>query len=164
MINPLALLEKAINEHGSSVILRERLALAAEQFAVLEQKLADANALLSQQSVTISQLQSNDQRLHTELEQAQVKIRDLEKQLTKSHDGPLDDVKERIVAILAEQARTTEDLARMTGLSEVAIAFHLEHERMRTLAEQADLGYCISVALTPEGRQYAAQRGLLRIK
>lgn len=36
--NPLTLLEKAINEHGSSAILKERLALAADQFKQLEQE------------------------------------------------------------------------------------------------------------------------------
>ena len=35
-LNPLVLLEKAINEHGSATILKERLALAADQFQKLE--------------------------------------------------------------------------------------------------------------------------------
>ncbi len=37
-LNPLTLLEKAINEHGSSVILKERLGLAADQFKQLEKE------------------------------------------------------------------------------------------------------------------------------
>lgn len=54
-LNPLALLEKAINEHGSSAILKERLELVRDQLAkverekhVLETELAVARTALEE--------------------------------------------------------------------------------------------------------------------
>ena len=40
-MNPLNLLEKAINEHGSSVILKEHLALVKEMLSKVEKERAD---------------------------------------------------------------------------------------------------------------------------
>lgn len=40
----LAEIERLITEHGSAAILRERLALAAEQYAALEKKVVDLEA------------------------------------------------------------------------------------------------------------------------
>lgn len=48
-MNPLTLLEKAINEHGSATILKERLALAADQF----KKLEDENRNLKEVNATL---------------------------------------------------------------------------------------------------------------
>ncbi len=48
-LNPISLIEKAINEHGSAAILKERLSLAADQFKQLEEenrKLKSVNAAL----------------------------------------------------------------------------------------------------------------------
>lgn len=37
-------IEKLINEHGSAAILRERIALANDQYAVLERKLSESES------------------------------------------------------------------------------------------------------------------------
>lgn len=46
-LNPLTLLEKAINEHGSAVILKERLTLVKEMLAKVEKEKADLENKLS---------------------------------------------------------------------------------------------------------------------
>jgi hypothetical protein len=37
-------IEKLINEHGSAVILKERIALAQDQYAALEKKLSESES------------------------------------------------------------------------------------------------------------------------
>lgn len=70
-LNPLTLIEKTITEHGSAVILKERIDLARDQYAALERKLADATThlanattLISQHEATIKQLQADNDELH----------------------------------------------------------------------------------------------------
>ena len=63
----LALLEKLINEHGSSAILKERLGFVATQYAALERRNADLEAQTKAQ--------------HAELEQLKVRAKDIEAQL-----------------------------------------------------------------------------------
>ena len=56
-MNPLTLLEKAINEHGSAAILKERLALAADKFKQLEddnRKLKEMNQKLEEEVIRLS--------------------------------------------------------------------------------------------------------------
>ena len=54
----LEILEKLINEHGSSTILKERLELINDKYEILENKLANAdkeNELLKEQLATLKQ-------------------------------------------------------------------------------------------------------------
>ena len=45
-LNPFTAIEKLITEHGSAAILRERLALASDQYAALERRISElTNAL-----------------------------------------------------------------------------------------------------------------------
>lgn len=59
----LAEIERLITEHGSAAILRERLALAAEQYAALEKK--------------IIELQAENERLNSENSKLQEQVRNL---------------------------------------------------------------------------------------
>ena len=61
-------IEKLINEHGSAVILKERIALAADQYAALEKK--------------IIELQAENERLRLNSEEYQKQIRNLEEKLS----------------------------------------------------------------------------------
>jgi FtsZ-binding cell division protein ZapB len=61
-------IEKLINEHGSATILRERIALANDQYAALEKKVIG--------------LQSENERLKSDNSKLQEKIRDLEKRIS----------------------------------------------------------------------------------
>lgn len=62
-------IEKLINEHGSSVILKEHIALANDQYSLLESKVID--------------LQSENERLRLELEKAQVQIQQLQERINR---------------------------------------------------------------------------------
>ena len=60
-------IEKLINEHGSSVILKERIALANDQYSSLESKLND--------------LQSENEHLRIDLEKAKIQIHQLQERI-----------------------------------------------------------------------------------
>ncbi|MBA7646296.1 hypothetical protein ES703_54058 [subsurface metagenome] len=57
-LNPLTLLEKAINEHGSSTILKERLALVKDVLAKVEQEKSNLERELAIAREEISCLKS----------------------------------------------------------------------------------------------------------
>ena len=63
----LALLEKLINEHGSSAILREHLLLLKSEYEALERKCGDLQAKNGALSSEIGQLRSQAQTLQAEL-------------------------------------------------------------------------------------------------
>jgi len=71
-------IEKLINEHGSAVILKERIALANDQYSVLEQR-------LSASEFREKQLKSENSSIHLDLEKAQIQIKNLENQLTHNN-------------------------------------------------------------------------------
>ena len=77
-------LERLINEHGSAVILKERIALANDQYVALGQKLS-----LCESSVV--QLEADNKTLSLNLEQAKVEIQNLKKLTEQSHGSLLDE-------------------------------------------------------------------------
>ena len=74
-MNPLELIEKLINEHGSAQILRERLEALKAQTAELERARSQADA-------AAKQLKADLDKAHTELKQAQA-------ELVRLRSGPL---------------------------------------------------------------------------
>jgi len=62
-------IEKLITEHGSAVILKERIALASEQYAALEKKSDD--------------LQTENERLKLDLEECKKQRQALEEKLSR---------------------------------------------------------------------------------
>jgi FtsZ-binding cell division protein ZapB len=64
----LSEIERLINEHGSAVILKERLALAADQYSSLQKQ--------------VVQLQSENERLRLDHEECQKQRRALEEELS----------------------------------------------------------------------------------
>ena len=63
----IALLEKLINEHGSSTILKERLELVAAEYAALERRARDLQVQNQSQVAEISQLRAQVQLLQPQL-------------------------------------------------------------------------------------------------
>lgn len=57
-MNPLSLLEKAINEHGSAAILKERLALVRDVLSKVEKEKSDLEKELSNAREKIKQLEA----------------------------------------------------------------------------------------------------------
>ena len=84
--------EKLITEHGSAVILKERIALANDKYAALEQKLADSE-------LRAKNLDSDNQALRSDLQEAKVEIQNLKKLSEKSHSDRLDETKKTLAAV-----------------------------------------------------------------
>ena len=71
--NPVELIEKAINEHGSAEILKERLALASDQFVALDRKASELER-------EIGKLQAQLQREQIDRDKAQQELRRLKEE------------------------------------------------------------------------------------
>ena len=69
-MNPISAIEKLINERGSARILQERLALAADQFTILERENADLLVKLREAESKVVVLESRN----SELEQRVLKL------------------------------------------------------------------------------------------
>lgn len=112
-------IEKLINEHGSAVILRERVALAKDQYDALEKK----NDSLIEENGT---LRSHVDLLSTENAQLKDKVATLEKQLAKGAAGEMNDVEVKILTLLAKHRRLSCDqIASACGISAVRASHHL---------------------------------------
>ncbi len=115
--------EKLINEHGSASILKERIDLANDKYAALEQKLMDSE-------LRVKQLVSDNQALNLSLQEAQIEIQSLKKLSEKPQSGRLDDVREKILIFVASNAESTSaQIAQVIGVSENVTDFHLEELR-----------------------------------
>jgi hypothetical protein len=56
-------LTQLINEHGSATVLRERIALAADQYNALEKKVTDLSESVKVAEAKARELESENQRL-----------------------------------------------------------------------------------------------------
>lgn len=113
-------LEKLINEHGSATILKERIELANDKYAALEQKLADSE-------LRAKQLESDNQALRSDLQEAKVEIQNLKKLTEKSHSDRLEEVKEKILLLVSNRPDLTgQQIAQAVGVGETVAIFHLE--------------------------------------
>jgi DNA repair exonuclease SbcCD ATPase subunit len=72
-LNPIDLIEKAINEHGSAEILKERLDLAKDQFVALDRKASELER-------EIGKLEAKLQREQLDRNQAQEELKRLQKE------------------------------------------------------------------------------------
>jgi chromosome segregation ATPase len=70
-VNPIALIEKAINEHGSSEILKERLALANDEFVALDRKTSELERQVGQLEAKLQREQLDRNKAQEELNRLQ---------------------------------------------------------------------------------------------
>ena len=149
-------LEKLINEHGSAVILKERIALANDKYAALEQKLSACET-------TKKEFHSENETLRLNLEKASVEIQNLKKLTEKSHGDHLDEVKEKILALLAAQDSFENNIAQALGISSQVAQFHLEDlSEMEFIYRSLSMtGQQFPWQLSQEGRRYLDKHGLL---
>lgn len=149
-------LEKLINEHGSAVILKERIALANDKYAALEQKLADSE-------LRAKQLESDNQALRSDLQEAKVEIQNLKKLSEKSHSDRLEEVKEKILVLLASQDSFENNIVQDLGISSQIAKFHLQDlSEMEFIYRSLSMtGQQFPWQLAQEGRRYLAKHGLL---
>jgi hypothetical protein len=149
-------LEKIINEHGSAVILKERIALANDQYAILEKKF-EASAL------RVAELESENKALRLNLEKEKAEVENLKGITEKSRNARLDAVKEKILVLLAGQETYERNIAQTLGVGNQVAAFHLQE-----LEGAAFIGRSLSMTgeefpwyLEQEGRRYLVSHGLI---
>ena len=148
--------EKIINEHGSAVILKERIALANDKYAALEEK-------LSASELRAKNLESNNQALRSDLQEAKIEIQNLKKFTEKSHGDHLDEVKEKILVLLASQDSFENNIAQSLGISSQVAQFHLQDlSEMEFIYRSLSMtGQQFPWQLAQEGRRYLSKHGLL---
>jgi regulator of replication initiation timing len=149
-------IEKLITEHGSAAILRERVALAKEQYQALERD----NATLKQENATLRQ--END-RLQLDNYKLKEKLENLEKQIAHSHGDRLDEISEKMLIALANSDRAlTEQLIAHVGQGPAKGKYHLDILREKKFAIQAAATPRGAMWMaTSEGRKYLANHNLL---
>jgi hypothetical protein len=149
-------LEKLINEHGSAAILKERIALANDKYAILENKL-EASAL------RVTELESENKTLRLNPGNAKAEIENLKGDTEKARGARLDDVKEKILVLLAGQESYEQNIARTLGVGNQVAAFHLQE-----LESAGFIGRSLSMTgeefpwyLNQEGRRYLVTHDLI---
>lgn len=149
-------LEKLINEHGSAVILKERIALAEDKYAALEQK-------LSASELHNTELESKNKILISNLAKAEIEIQSLKKLTEKPHGNRLDEVKEKILIKLSVEDNYESNLAQNLGISAQVATFHLEElDGMKFIYRSLSMtGQVFPWRLIQEGRRYLITHGLI---
>ena len=149
-------LEKLITEHGSAAILKERITLANDKYAALEAKLSECEAAKIK-------LHSENDALRLNLEKASVEIQNFKKLTEKIHGDRLDDVKEKILVLLASQDNFENNIAQALGIGPQVAQFHLQDlSEMQFIYKSLSMtGQQFPWQLAQEGRRYLAKHGLL---
>lgn len=148
--------EKLINEHGSAVILKERIALAEDKYAALGQKLAASD-------LRAKDFESDNHGLRLNLEKAQEKIRNLEEKLIERHGQNLDEVKEKIlVALSKNEELESEQISSLLNIGSQLATFHLEELKKSDMVnDYYAVGSPVYWGIIQGGRAYLVRRGLL---
>lgn len=151
-------IERLITEHGSAVILKERVAQLREQMELLEKKtttLERENEELKTKTVTLECQIAN-------LKQ-EIQRRDDVIQKHESHNGHLEEVKEKILTLLAANDSYTHAIAQALNISSQVATFHLEEleEKQLIYRSLSMTGQEYPWELAQEGRRYLITHGLL---
>ena len=145
--------EKLINEHGSSVILKERLQLFSDKYEVLEGK----NQVLEGKNIN----------LECELQTAKAKINELEKiiALTESNNTS-DNISEEEKQILkflfdTNTSHYSQDLARQFSIVIGKVEYHLNKlEDLDLIYSQYNTMYPTSYQVSSGGQAYVVENGI----
>jgi septal ring factor EnvC (AmiA/AmiB activator) len=81
-------IEKLINEHGSATVLRERLALAKDQFSILEKEIVNLRSENAVLTSKVETLQAENQSLKKDNEELRRKIKEYEQVANQLPRGP----------------------------------------------------------------------------
>ena len=154
--------EKLINEHGSAVILKERISLANDKYVALEARVTGLETEIIDLKAKKSALQAENQRLKVDNEQLTIKIQDLEK-IPYSHDNLLDEEKVKILMALAKQEWSyAEHISRSLGIGIQVVQFHLDELQNDEMALVSDsMGDSSEWTLGHEGRRYLIKNKLI---
>lgn len=129
-------IERLINEHGSAAIMKDRLALASDQYSALEKKLFEANA-------SVEQLKSENESLHLDLKKAEVKIRNLEEKFIQCHSNPLEEIEIHILKLISDTSKTAKEISELLNIGEEVIKFQLEELKNKNIIESSHIGFSV---------------------
>lgn len=162
-MNPINLIEKLINEHGSSTILKERLELLRDQISILEKEngaLKSKNAILKEKVNTIkSQLNEATE----EIERLNHIIEGFKKDDAKKH---FDEVTEKILKLFFDTGRdlSADDVAHYFSMDISTTNYHFDLLLERNLIKikiQMSLyrvsGRSKRFQITSDGRKYVIE-------
>ncbi len=146
-------LEKLINEHGSAQILRERLGLAADQYAALEKKATN--------------LEAENQSLRQQVESLRKESTNLKQKMQNQADRPPDftDDTHKVLRYFFDQPgdHHVQELSRRVSLDRPMTEYHFDLLFGAGFIIQSVIGMGDSppmCTITPEGRKYVVRTGI----
>jgi len=148
--------EKLINEHGSAVILKERIALANDKYSALEHKLSEcASAKM--------ELESENEALRLNLEKAKIEIQNLKKLSEQSHGQRLEEIREKLLLLLSAQTDiTSQQIGRSASINPQLATFHLTDMQDKGLVNASySFGGDTEWSIAQDGLGYLVRHGLL---
>lgn len=148
--------EKLINEHGSAVILKERIALANDKYDALEKKLVTSE-------LKVKELMSDIEGLRGDYEKAEIEIKSLKKLTEQSHGSRLEEIKEKIlVALTQSEELEAEKISRQLNIGPQLATFHLEElKNSDMVSDYYATGSPVYWGIAQGGRAYLVRHGLL---
>ena len=148
--------EKLIIEHGSAVILKERILLANDKYASLEQKLATSE-------LRVTELEAENKTLYLNLGKAQIEIQNLKKLTEISHSNRLEEIKEKLLKFLSEHEEANcHQISHTLSSNEQVVTFHLtELENLNLVNPSYIMNSPVIWSIAHEGRKYLISHGLL---
>ena len=147
----MAWIDEVLSGIPANAVLRERLLLASEQRAALQ---SEVTALNSENEV----LKLDNRNLRQEIQR-----RDDVIQKEKSHSNRLDEVKEKILVLLASQNAYESNVVQSLGVGAQVAAFHLQElESTYFIGRSLSMmGQELPWHLNQEGRRYLITHGLI---
>ncbi len=161
-LNPLELIDKWINERGSSQILRERLTQLGEQFTLLQQKLLAALEENSRLTCRVADLETENANLDLVIKNRDEQIEVLTKRLDPTHTQLHANEEKILCHLVSIESATAEDIASTVGIQKQTAQFHLEQLRDRSLVKDFDAYINTMWSLTQSGRKATFEMGLLK--
>jgi predicted nuclease with TOPRIM domain len=167
-MNPITLIEKLINEHGSSTILKERLELLKDQITALEKE----NGGLKSENTG---LKDKAKHLESKFNDATKEIQRLNEIINSSqkHQGikKYDEITEKVLKVFFQFGRELSiyDCVRALSLDVSTIRYHFDLLSEDNLIIQTKSGFESSwiqenspdmYDLTPSGRKYIVEKRL----
>lgn len=161
-------IEKIINEHGSAVILKERIQLLNDRYAALEQRCIAAESQRDLIAAELEALRAKAQTMQAEIDE----VRRLQNQADKERQEnstalPADRVAV-LVAICNHPDIQSKDIAELVGVGAQMAQWHVDclegmgfvHVNLVLEAFPYEPGGRF-LTLTAAGRAYLAEHGLL---
>ena len=169
----IAEIERLINEHGSAVILKERLALASDQYSALERKLSECElrskelkACVEELELKCLDLQSENDRLQVDVKDAQEVIRQLNERNKSefSHEKNLNEIEINILEYVSKaKSNSVNDISSFSGCNEAVAEYHLEELKNKEMVSSeyvTMLGVLWSIE--QPGKKYLIQNNLIK--